>query len=112
MRTPQECAQAQLDAYNARDVDAFASIYADDIVLCDLRTGEPFCIGIQTLRERYGPMFAERTQLHCTLVNRMVCGSVVIDEEHVAGLRDDGIVHAIAVYETKDGLITKAWFVR
>jgi hypothetical protein len=42
----------------------------------------------------------------------MVCGNIAIDEEHVRGLKDDGIVHAIAIYETSDGLITRAWFVR
>lgn len=112
MRTPAECAQAQLDAYNARDIDRFAEVYHTDIVLCDLKTGEAFCTGIDALRERYGKMFAERTSLHCHLVNRMVCGNVAIDEEHVHGLRDNDIVHAIAIYETADGLITKAWFVR
>jgi len=112
MRTPEECAQAQLDAYNARDIEAFAAVYSHDVVLLDLKTGQPFCQGIDALRERYGTMFAEKTSLHCHLVNRMVCGNVAIDEEHVTGLRDDGIVHAIAIYETHQGLITKAWFVR
>lgn len=112
MRTPTDCAQAQLDAYNARDIERFTEVYAPDVVLCDLRTGEPFCVGHDAMRERYGTMFAERPALHCHLVHRMTCGSVVIDEEHVTGLRDDGVVHAIAIYETREGYITKAWFVR
>lgn len=112
MRTPEECAQAQLDAYNARDIDAFAAVYHDDVVLFDLKTAQPFCSGIEALRERYGAMFEQKRSLHCQLVNRMVCGTVAIDEEHVHGLSADGIVHAIAIYETQNGLITKAWFVR
>jgi len=101
-----------LDAYNDRDIDRFAAVWHSDIVLCDLKSGEPFCVGRDALRERYGAMFASRTSLHCELVKRMVCGNVAIDEEHVHGLTDDGIVHAIAIYETSDGLITRAWFVR
>lgn len=112
MRTPTDCAQEQLDAYNNRDIDRFAAVYHPDIVLFDLKSGEPFCVGRDALRERYGAMFASRTSLHCDLVHRMVCGNVAIDEEHVRGLKDDGIVHAIAIYETSDGLITRAWFVR
>jgi hypothetical protein len=53
---------------------------------------------------------------HLSICSRAACcaggGNVAIDEEHVTGLRDDGIVHAIAIYETHQGLITKAWFVR
>lgn len=112
MRTPRECAQEQLDAYNARDIERFAAVYHPDVILFDLKSGEPFCTGINALKERYGAMFASRTSLHCELVNRMVCGAVAIDEEHVHGLKDEGVVHAIAIYETQDGLITRAWFVR
>lgn len=111
-RTPERCAQEQLDAYNGRDIDAFCAVYADDVELIDLHSGDVFCRGVDAMRERYGRMFAERTALHCTLVHRMVCGNTAIDEEHVTGLRDDGIVHAVAIYDVRDGFISRAWFVR
>lgn len=112
MRTPEQCAQDQLDAYNARDIDRFADVYADGIQLIDLRSGVAFCDGVDALRERYGPMFAAHPDLHCHLVRRIVCGVVVFDEEQVHGLRPDGPVHATAIYETDAGRITRAWFVR
>lgn len=112
MLSPSELAQAQLDAYNARDIDAFCAVYADDVVLYDLVSGEATCTGLDAMRERYGKMFEQHPHLHCALVHRMVCGTMVIDEEHVAGLREDGIVHAIATYETSNGRITRAWFIR
>ncbi len=112
MRSPSDLAQAQLDAYNARDIEAFCAVYADDVVLYDLVSGKATCTGIDAMRERYGAMFEQHPLLHCTLVHRMVCGTMVIDEEQVAGLRSDGNVHAIATYETANDRITRAWFIR
>lgn len=111
MLTPEQAAQAQLDAYNARDINAFADVYADDVQLYSLGSDTPFCSGKEQLRERYGAMFAQCMQLHCRLVSRIVCGNTAIDEEHVTGLSGDE-VHAVAIYDVEGGLIRRAWFVR
>ncbi len=111
-RTPEQCAQAQLDAYNARDIDAFAAVYAQTIELIALPSGEVFCNGIEDLRVRYGKQFLDHPHLHCRLVSRIVCPPFVIDEEDVSGLRSSGPVHAVATYECRDGMIQRAWFLR
>ncbi|GAB1431233.1 nuclear transport factor 2 family protein [Ignavibacteria bacterium] len=111
MITPEQAAQAQLDAYNARNIDAFAEVYADDVQLYSLGSDTPFCSGKEQLRERYGAMFAQCEQLNCRLISRIICGNTAIDEERVTGLTD-GEVHAVAVYDVADGLIRRAWFVR
>ena len=49
--------QAQVDAYNARDIDAFVAPYADDVVITDAG-GRPIMAGVATIREEYGAMFA------------------------------------------------------
>ncbi len=107
-----QLAQAQLDAYNARDIDAFARVYADDVQLIDLSTGSIFCDGLEELRNRYGRQFSEHPQLHCRLVSRIVCPPFVIDEEDVSGLAVNGNVHAVATYECADSKIKRAWFLR
>lgn len=111
-RTPVQCAQDQLDAYNARDIEAFASVYADDIQLIALPAGEVFCNSIGELRERYGKQFVLHPHLQCRLVSRIVCAPFVIDEEEVAGLSSAGLVHAVATYECRNGKIVRAWFIR
>jgi hypothetical protein len=111
-RTPEECAQAQLDAYNARDIDAFAAVYHEHVELIDLKTGVPFCSDRDDLTARYGKQFAEHPLLHCELVDRIVCPPYVIDEERVTGLVADRTVHAVATYEVRDGYIMRAWFIR
>lgn len=103
-------AQGQLDAYNLRDIDKFLAWYADSIQLIRMQSGEAFCSGKDQMREIYGKLFLEKESLHCRLVNRIVCGEFVFDEEKVTGLRGD-TVHAVAIYEIKNGLIQRAWFV-
>ncbi len=110
--SPESAAQLQLDGYNSRDIDLFCSAYSDDVQLMDMLSGDVFCDGIAQMRQRYGEQFARCTDLHCTLVKRIVCGAVVIDEEHVRGLVPGKIVHATAIYEVQNGLIIRGWFVR
>lgn len=112
VRSPVECAQEQLDAYNARDIDRFSQVYSPSVKLIDLSSGETFCSGRQALIERYGAMFERSPLLNCTLVSRISCPPFVIDEEEVIGLAPSGSVHAIATYEVFEGLITRAWFIR
>ncbi len=111
-RTPEQCAQQQLDAYNKRNIDAFASVYADDVELIALPSGEVFCKGIAELRARYADPFEQQPDLHCRRVSRIVCPPFVIDEEDVSGLRADSNVHAVATYECRNGKIMRAWFLR
>ncbi|MFM7157731.1 MAG: nuclear transport factor 2 family protein [Bacteroidota bacterium] len=109
----EQAASQQLAAYNARDIDSFLACYADDVELCHLTTGEVFCKGTFEMRAIYGAMFNRCPDLHCTLVKRIVCGNIAIDEEHVTGQMPGKVVHATAIYEVNDaGLIIKAWFVR
>ena len=112
MHSCADAAQAQLEAYNARNIDAFAVVYTDDVQLIDLSSGNVFCNGIGELRLRYGRQFAEHPELHCHLVHRIVCPPFVIDEEQVAGLVEGSIVHAVATYECRNGKIARAWFIR
>lgn len=104
-------AQGQLDAYNNRDVEEFAKWYAEDVILMRLQSGEVFCRGREQLKQIYSDMFDKSPDLNCELVNRIVCGEIVIDEEQVTGIRGEEHVHATAIYEIKNGLIQRAWFV-
>ncbi len=102
----------QLEAYNNRDIDEFAKWFDEDVELIQLKSNETFCSGRQQLIQIYGDMFEKSPELNCEIVNRIVCGNIVIDEEEVTGIRGGEFVHATAIYEIKDGLIRRAWFVR
>ena len=110
--TPEAAAQAQLDAYNARDIDAFLKPYHPDVVLARLPGDEPFAHGHEEMRAIYGRMFADAPDLHCRLVHRICHERFVVDHEEVTGMPGRGTVGAVATYEVVDGLIVRAWFLR
>ena len=108
--TAESVVQAQLEAYNARDIDAFIATYADDVKLFELPE-KLLSEGTAPMRERYGKLFTDE-RLHATIVNRIVMGNTVVDYERVRLTfpKGPGTVEAIAIYEVLDGKITKVWF--
>ena len=100
--------QKQLEAYNARDLDAFAATYADSIRIYRMPTVEPKIAGMAQLRETYRQRF-NSPNLHAVIVNRIVVGNKVIDHERVVGIEAHP-VEVAAVYEVADGLIQNVWF--
>lgn len=105
---PVDLVQEQLEAYNARDLDRFAAVYADSIRLYRMPASEPTTVGKAKFREVYASRFAS-PNLHATIVNRMVLGNKVIDHERVLGIKETP-VEVAAVYEIENGLIQKVWF--
>ena len=89
--TPRDLAQRQLNAYNARDIDAFLEPYADDVELYDL-PDKLIMKGKEAMRNAYGKKFAKLPALHCELMNRMVIGNTVVDHERVTVCSESGTV--------------------
>ncbi len=110
--TPKEAAQAQLDAYNARDIEAFLAPYHPDIVLARLPGDESFARGHGEMRAIYGEKFATTPDLHCKLIDRICHDRFVVDQEEVTGVPGHDLIHAVAIYEVIDGLIVRAWFLK
>jgi hypothetical protein len=100
-------ADAQIEAYQAKDVGRFLSCYAGDapVVLFD---GTPVFADKQVMREQYGKQFAGSPGLHLTIANRMTAGEFVIDEEHVSGMNFGDMpaeITALSVDRVADGKI-------
>jgi hypothetical protein len=74
--SPLDLAEAQLDAYNAQDLDAHCACFADDVVVADLNA-EPNLRGIADYRARYEGLFAQFPQNRAELVGRREDGCVV-----------------------------------
>lgn len=105
-------AQAQLDAYNAQDLDAYCSYFTDDVVVADLN-GAPNLEGNSAYRERYAGAFAKFPNNKAELLGRMVVGQTVIDHERVD--RGDGVTptfEVAAIYSFRDGKISRVDFVK
>lgn len=99
----------QVEAYNARDVAAFAACYAENLVIVDA-SGAELTRGRPQLREQYGRWFARNPDLHVEIVSRMEIGAFVVDAERVTGT-PDGDMQAVAIYHVDDaGLIDRVQF--
>lgn len=110
---PRRAAQAQLDAYNAHDIDAFVACYAEDVVVYDLPSGEETGRGTAWMREVYGDLFERTPERHAAVTSRTVVGNFVFDHELVTGLGRPEPLIAMAIYQVgDDGLIAKVWFVK
>ena len=99
--------QAQLDAYNARDVERFVACYSPDVVMED-GAGQVLLRGHDAMRGMYAQLFARSPELHCELQSRIRVGAYVIDEERVTGFgaAAAGGLHAVAIYRVEGELIT------
>jgi hypothetical protein len=102
--------QAQLEAYNARDVERFIACYTPDVVIED-GAGNLLMQGHEAMRQRYGPMFAAYPDLHCRIVSRIRISDYVVDEERITG-RSPNEEHAVAIYRVVGDLIAHVRFLR
>jgi uncharacterized protein (TIGR02246 family) len=74
--------QAQLDAYNAQDLDAYCDFFTEDVVVADLG-GAVTTQGLDAYREKYAGVFAQFPKNRADLLARVVLGNTVIDHERV-----------------------------
>lgn len=109
--TPQSVVQHQLDAYNARDIDALMATYSDDAQQFEY-PATLLADGAAQVRERTATRFRE-SNLHARLVGRVVMGQVVIDHEEVTRtfLEGTGKIELVAIYEVRDDKIVSARFI-
>ena len=103
--------QAQLDAYNAQDLDAYCAFFADHIVVADLN-GQVTTEGNEAYRARYAAAFEKFPQNKVELLNRMVCGSTVIDHEKVIRAPGGETFEILAIYTLADGKIARVDFAK
>ncbi|UDM15836.1 nuclear transport factor 2 family protein [Vogesella sp. XCS3] len=106
--SPEQVIQAQLDAYNAKNLDALLACYAQDACMYQY-PATLVAQGQDEIRQRMKLRFAE-PDLHAQLLRRVVVGEVVIDEEVVtrnfpAGR---GKVAMTMIYRVQNGRIVDA----
>jgi hypothetical protein len=107
----EEIVDAQVAAYNARDIDAFLRCYGPDTVVRGFPSGTE-------LADRSGPAFGARYRslfeaspnLRAEIVSRVVRDRIVIDHERVSGFRGDAVIEAVVIYEVGPEVIGRVWF--
>lgn len=101
--------QLQLEAYNERNIEKFISAYSDTVKVYMYPNSLRY-EGVEKMRATYAPMFQSTPDLHCTLVNRIAMGNVVIDHESVVFDKAKPPVQAVAIYKVHHGKITEVTF--
>ena len=103
-RSALDTVQAQLDAFNAHDLDAFVATYAEDAVITGVAP-QPI-VGRDAIRAFYRPRLAN-PELSCVIDTHVLFGArwVVAQEQVVnAGVATE----TIATFDVQDGVIARA----
>lgn len=101
--------QRQLNAYNARNMEAFLEPYSDDVELYNF----PATLigkGKVEMEKNYKGFFMTTPELHCEIKARIIQGDIIIDQESVSGFGSKKF-GAIAIYHIEKGKISKVYFV-
>lgn len=103
--------QAQLDAYNAKDIDAFMRCWTEDAQVF-AHPDTLLADGAAAIRARHLVRFQE-PNLFGRLVSRMAVGDTVVDREVVSRTFPEGPgkIDVIAIYRIADGRVARAWFI-
>jgi len=111
--SPESVVIRQLEAYNAHDVEAFATAYAEDVELYDLPGALRIPKGRAELKTFYAQRFKENPNLHASAKDQILSGPYVIHREKVTGVagRKEAL-EVVVIYQVKDGLIRKVWFLK
>jgi len=106
-----DIAQAQLDAYNAQDLEAYCAFFTPDLIVSDLN-GAISTQGIAAFHAKYEGVFATFPQNKVELLNRITLGNTVIDHELVIRAPGGDQFEVGAVYTFAGDKIARIDFVK
>jgi hypothetical protein len=89
MTSATDVIQAQVDAYNARDGEAFANCYDEDATVIG-PDGTVMMTGRDANASVYGQFFAQSPDLHVEIRTRIGAGDWVVDEEDTRDINFEG----------------------
>ena len=110
--TAESLIKKQVIAYNTRNLEDFINCHHQDVTLYNFADKTPFAKGREELRAIYKEVFDSSPKLHTEIIQRMVLGNTVIDNEIVTGRKGIGRLKIIAIYQVEGEYITRASFIR
>lgn len=109
----EEVVQANLDAYNQRNITQFMKYIHPNVTFYDWEAMKPAATGWQEVKERYQDLFDKSPFLTSQLMGRTVLGSKIIDYEVISGrMGEPRFVELVVVYEVEEQLIKKILVIR
>ena len=106
-----DIASAQLDAYNAQDLEKYVTYFTQDCIVSGLN-GTPTETSRDAIKARYAKAFAQFPQNKAELLSRIEVGNTVLDHELVIRAPGGEQFEIIAIYTFRDGLIARVDFAK
>jgi putative hydrolase of HD superfamily len=112
---PAAVVQAQVDAYNKHDVEAFLTCYANNATVYWLDGKKVPAKGIEALRTEFaflGKIPPAGAGFGVDIVAKTVTGPTIANVEHMRGLPPNAppVPDTLVLYEVRDGKIQNVWF--
>lgn len=121
MDTPEAVVQANIDAYNAHDLDAYIATFAPSATFGQLG-GRILLDSRDAMKGFYRQFFDARPTVRCEIKQRSVMGPFVIDFQQISdpALTAAGedtvpeskppVMEALVISEVREGRISKVWY--
>jgi hypothetical protein len=106
-----DVASAQLDAYNAQDLEKYVTYFTEDCIVSGLN-GTPTETTRDAIKARYAKAFAQFPHNKAELLSRIAVGNTVVDHELVIRAPGGEQFEIIAIYTFRDGLISRVDFAK
>lgn len=110
MRSPEAIVQAQVEAYNRQDMEAFIASFHPDAEFIRW-PDQVLHRGHAVFRERYGALWARAPRLRALIPQRTVVGRFVTDLEQLVDHPDGDRPPLLVIYETADDRIRRFWVI-
>jgi len=104
-------AQKQMQTYNARDIDAYAALFSDDVKVYDFPKKLRYQ-GKDKLIERYGNFLKKTPELYSFIEKRIVSGNTIIDQEKVIYKKGGTPKEFIVMYIVKNKKIVEVYYIK
>jgi hypothetical protein len=110
-RSPEAVVRAYTQAANDGDLETFLALYAPGIRKYRF-PGELASEGLEHNRKVYTRAFASYPDLRVEILDLFAVDEMVVVHDRVTGRPDGKTADEIAVYEVRDGLITRIEYVK
>ena len=111
--TPEAIVQANVDAYNAHDLDRYIATFTPSATFGQLG-GRILLDSRDAMQGFYRQLFQDRPTVQCTVRSRTVIGPFVIDLQEISSpeLAGQGQppMQAMVLSEVREGRIARIWY--
>jgi len=104
-------AQKQMEAYNTRNIEAYAALFSDDIMVYDFPKKLRYQ-GKDKLIERYRSFFKNTPELFSFIEKRIISDNKIIDQEKVIYKKGGTAKEFVVMYVVENQKIVEVYYIK